>query len=201
VGSAFDRSRNPAVDLDHQATARHAATAFGRAGHRRIAIIVPDSQLAGDRDSVAGFALGAAEYDPAPLQVDTIRHDGTPEAVFRAIDRLIRFVPRVTGIYSAGGVQTVAVMTRLLQLGVHIPGEVSVVSRDDEPALDFVTPAPARYFRPPIKFARALFRQIRRQLAPVMAPPTTIYILPDFLRKGTMAARPEMASASRKARP
>jgi DNA-binding LacI/PurR family transcriptional regulator len=187
LGSAFDPTTNPAVDLDHRATARHVSATFGRLGHRRLAVIVPDSNLAGDQSSVEGFCAGAAEYEGGPLRTDTIRHDGTPAGVIHSVDRLLKLVPRPTAIFSAGGRQTIGIMTRLLQLGVRVPREISVVSRDDDHALDFVSPSPARYFRPPIKFARGVFRQIERQLTLPTQENRTILILPDFLPKATLA--------------
>lgn len=190
LGSAFDRAANPAVDLDHLATARHAAATFGRLGHRRLAVIVPDSKLAGDQGSVEGFCAGAAEYEGGPLRTDTITHDGTPAGVIQSVDRLLKLVPRPTAIFSAGGRQTIAIMTRLLELGIRVPREISVVSRDDDHALDFVSPSPARYFRPPIKFARGVFRQIERQLTLPSQENRTILILPDFQPKATVA-RPD----------
>lgn len=196
LGSAFDRTAHPAVDLDHLATARHAAATFGRLGHRRLAVIVPDSKLAGDQGSVEGFCAGAADYEGGPLQADTITHDGTPAGVIRSVDRLLKLVPRPTAIFSAGGRQTIAIMTRLLELGIRVPGQISVVSRDDDHGLDFVTPSPARYFRPPIKFARGVFRQIERQLTVTSQENRTILILPDFQPKATVA-RPENFPARR----
>jgi LacI family transcriptional regulator len=189
VGTAFDPAASPCVDIDHAATARHAASTFGRLGHHRIAVIVQDTRLAGDRASVEGFKAGARDYEGGGLQAETISHDGTPAGIFRSIDRLVSFKPRPTGIFSAGGMQTIAIMTRLLQLGVRVPEEISVISRDDDPALDFVSPAPARYYRPPIKFARGVFRQIERQLALSRTTHAPCTIFPDFLPKETVAPR------------
>lgn len=187
VGTAFDPSVSPSVDIDHRATARHAATTLGRLGHRRVAVVVEDTTLAGDKASVEGFCAGAREYEGGELQATTVRHDGTAADIFNCVDRMMKFAVRPTGIFSAGGMQTIAIMTRLLQLGVRVPQEISVISRDDDPALDFVTPAPARYFRPPIKFARGVFRQIERQLTVTRGAPTAHLILPDFLPQATLA--------------
>ena len=196
VGTAFDPTASPSVDIDHIATARHAASTFGRLGHRRIAVVVPDTLLAGDKASVEGFKAGARDHEKGELQAETISHDGTPAGIFRSIDRLMSFSPRPTGIFSAGGLQTVAVMTRLLQLGIRIPEEISVISRDDDPALDFVSPTTARYYRPPIKFARGVFRQIERQLAVPRSTHAPSLIFPDFLPKATVAP-PGAATARR----
>lgn len=188
VGTAFEPAASPSVDIDHVATARHAAATFGRMGHTRVAVVVANSTTAGDKASVEGFIGGAREFDGGGLQADTIRHDGTAADVFRWVDRIMKHSPRPTGIFSAGGMQTIAIMTRLLQLGIRVPEEVSVISRDDDPALDFVTPAPARYHRPPIKFARGVFRQIERQLSVVPDAPSAHLILPDFQPRMTLAA-------------
>lgn len=187
VGTAFDRNASPSVDIDHGATARHAATTFGRLGHTRLAVLVQDSTLAGDQESLAGFAEAAVSYKDRTLTSTTVRHDGTRDGIFRCIDRIIDFSPRPTAIFSAGGLQTVAIMTRLLERGIAVPREISVISRDDDPALDFVSPSPARYHRPPIKFARGVFLQIERQLALIRTPASTRRILPEFLRKQTLA--------------
>lgn len=187
VGTAFDPAVSPSVDIDHLATARHAATTFGRLGHRRVAVIVEDSILAGDKASVEGFCAGARDYEGGGVQATTIRHDGTPRTIFDCVDRMMKLANRPTGIFSAGGMQTIAITTRLLQLGIRVPQDVSVISRDDDPALDFVSPAPARYFRPPIKFARGVFRQIERQLTVTRGAPTAHLILPDLLPKATLA--------------
>jgi LacI family transcriptional regulator len=192
VGSAFDLGASPCVDIDHVATARHAAMVLGRAGHRRIAIIVPDSRLAGDEASVEGFNAGAKDHEGGALQADTVRHDGSPADIIRCVERMVNLRPRPTGIFSAGGMQTIDIITRLVHLGIRVPREISVISRDDDPALDFVTPAPARYSRPPIKFARGVFRQIERQLTVSQPGRRAFLILPDFLPMGTLA-RPEPA--------
>lgn len=198
VGTAFDTVASPSVDIDHVATARHAAEAFGRLGHERLAVVVPTTTLAGDHASVDGFVAGAAEFEGGHLEVATVRHDGSPAGIFRAVDRMMRLGSRPTGLFSAGGVQTIGILTRLAQLGIRVPGEVSVISRDDDPTLDFVTPAPARYFRPPIKFARGVFRQIERQLAATRPAPFAHLILPELLPKSTLARPGAGAGASRR---
>ncbi|MBI4623231.1 MAG: substrate-binding domain-containing protein [Verrucomicrobia bacterium] len=190
LGSAFDAKAHSAVDLDHMATARHAATTFGQKGHKRVAVFVRDSHLAGDQKSVEGFLAGAAGQAGGPLHADAFAHDGTPAGTFRAVDRLVKLQPRPTGIFSAGGLQTVAIMTRLFELGIRVPQEMSIISRDDDSALDFVTPTPARYSRPSEKFARGVFRQIERQLKVGEAPARTCLIYPEFLPKSTLASPP-----------
>lgn len=188
VGTAFNPRTSPSVDIDHIATARHAAAACGRLGHRRLAVIVPDSLLAGDRASEQGFLDGARDFEGGALWATALRHDGTPAGIFRCVDRLMAFAPRPTAIFSAGGMQTIAITTRLRELGVGVPGQVSVISRDDEPALDFVSPTPARYYRPPIEFARGVFRQIERQRRVAQGAPTAHLILPDLQARETLAA-------------
>lgn len=179
-------SQAASVDLDHQATGRHAATTFFRLGHRRLAIIAPDSGLAGDLATVDGFTRAAAE---AGCEASVLLHDGTPEKIARSVDRLLSLEPRPTGLLSAGGVQTIAVVTRLLERGIRIPLEISVISRDYDPTLAYVHPRLARYQRPALKFARGIVRQILHQFQPHGSPASVVRIFPDF-HPGASLARP-----------
>lgn len=190
LGSAFEAKAHSTVDLEHAATARHAATTLGRMGHKRVAVIVRDSQLAGDQKSVEGFLDGAAGQAGAPMQAEALAHDGSPADIIRAVDRIMKLSPRPTGIFSAGGLQTVTIMTRLFELGIRVPREMSIISRDDEPALDFVTPTPARYTRPSEKFAHGVLRQIERQLRFRDARARAVRLYPEFLPKSTLAPPP-----------
>jgi LacI family transcriptional regulator len=199
-GSAFHDDASLSVDLDNFATARHAAHTMRRLGHRRIALLMPRLGLAGDNMTEAGFRDGAATAPGGegggagqPVVADIIRHDGTPEGIRRALDHLLALDPRPTGIFSCRGLHTVAVMTWLHSRGLRIPEEISVISRDDDPALDFVNPVPARYHRSPAKFARAVFRLIPGCLARRHFRRKTVRIFPEFRPHGSLGAPPVTA--------
>ncbi|AHF91165.1 transcriptional regulator [Opitutaceae bacterium TAV5] len=203
-GTAFHDGASLSVDLDNFATARHAAHTMRRLGHRRIALLMPRLGLAGDNMTEAGFRDGVATAPAGegegsagagqPIAADIIRHDGTPEGIRRALDHLLALDPRPTGIFSCRGLHTVAVMTYLHSRRLRIPEEISVISRDDDPALDFVNPVPARYHRSPAKFARAVFRLIPGCLARRNFRRKTVRIFPEFRPHGSLGSPPVLRS-------
>ncbi|WP_232766628.1 LacI family DNA-binding transcriptional regulator [Geminisphaera colitermitum] len=201
-GSAYHAEASLSVDLDNHATARHAAHTLRRLGHRRIALLMPRLGLAGDSMTEDGFRAGSmnanasgsfspppppppaaavvAQHEQASVQVDIIRHDSTPDGIRASVDHLLALEPRPTGIFSCRGLHTVAVLTYLHSRGLRIPQDISLISRDEDAALDFVTPAPARYHRSPDKLARAVFRLILASLSGRKITRTTVRIFPEF---------------------
>ena len=185
VGSAFCPNQSPSVDIAHFATARHAFATFARLGHQRIAIIIDESPTAGNLASINGFLEG--ETEPPPVQADVLKHDGSPEGIRKSVNRLFAMQPRPTAIFSAGGVQTVAIITHVREQGFRIPAEMSIISRDDDPILDYVIPAPARYRREPAKFARAVLKQILTRFSSDRTPVEPMLLFPEFSPGATLA--------------
>ncbi|EIP98007.1 transcriptional regulator [Opitutaceae bacterium TAV1] len=191
LGSAFHAEASISVDLDHFATSRHAALTFRRLGHRRIALIISRLGLAGNSMAEAGFRAGAAEESGGePLVVDVIKHDDSPEGIRRSVDHLLVLKPRPTGVLSVRGLQTVSVITALLGKGLRIPGDISIISRDDDPALDFVNPVPARYYRSPSKFARLVFKLITGCLAMRNVVQKAVRVFPEFQSRESLGPAP-----------
>lgn len=185
-GSAFHPDASVSIDLDHFATGRHAAITMKRFGHRRIALIISRLELAGNTMAERGFRAGAGE----DALVDVIKHDDTPGGIRRSVDHLLGLEPRPTAILSVRGLQTVAVITYLLGRGLRIPGDISVISRDDDPALDFVNPVPTRYYRSPAKFARLVFKLILGCLSVGNTAQKAIRVFPEFQVHASMGPAP-----------
>jgi LacI family transcriptional regulator len=186
LGTAFHADASLSVDLDNHATARHAAHTLCRIGHRHIALLMPRLGLAGDNMTEDGFRAGAPH-------AGVIKHDGTPEGIRRAVDHLLALEPRPTALLSCRGLHTVAIMTCLHSRGLRIPQDISLISRDEDQALDFITPAPARYHRSPAKLAKAVFRLIPACLAGRKILRKTIRIFPEFRPHASLAPPPPRA--------
>ena len=93
-------SRHPgvalsSVDVDYSAGCRHAAGRFLANGHRHLAVVRPDTNLAGDLESVAGFQAGAGMEIPPAL------HDGSLAGICNALGRLFMRRPRPTGLFAS----------------------------------------------------------------------------------------------------
>lgn len=181
AGTRHSGSSLPQVDTDYRAASRHAAARLTALGHRHLVILAPKAQLAGDSESIAGFREGAGQ---AGVEVAT--HNDTVDGVIASLRQAMNQRPAPTGLLVLRAEHCATCLTWLLQQGVSIPGQVSLISRDDEPFLQHLHPEPTRYRRSAETFAKKLARLITTcgdGAAGVAAAPL---LMPDFVKGGTL---------------
>lgn len=148
----------PAVDVDLRAVCRHAAGLLLGRGHRRIVLAIHRGGQAGDAASEAGFTeafRGRGEGGPTPL---VVRHDGSATGVRGCLEGLMRREDRPTALIVARPAPALLALTHLQRLGFRVPGDISLVARDDDPFLEHTSPRLTRYRYDPEMHARRLFR-------------------------------------------
>ncbi len=177
TGSCAQNVSLPSIDVDYRAACRHAAGVFRQHGHQNLALVVPSDGLAGDADSEDGFIDGCRN-GPPPL---IIRHDGLRDNLIRRLDRVLRQKSPPTGFLVARAGHTLTLISYLMQRGFKIPEECAIISRDDEPFLDFVTPSVTRYRTDRQAFARRLSRTILQISRTGSISPKPIRLIPDIL--------------------
>jgi LacI family transcriptional regulator, galactose operon repressor len=118
-------------------------------GHRRIAFIGGPASVDSGRERYAGFTQALAEHGREPDPALVLR--GPYEVPFgdEAVTRLMNGVnggpgPRPTALYSANHEATFGVLSALVQFGVQVPGELSLVCHEEAPFF--------AYWHPPITF-------------------------------------------------
>jgi LacI family transcriptional regulator len=188
AGSCHPGVDLPHADLDHYALCRHAAGVLLGAGHRRIALLNERSGRAGDVESKAGFIAGVRESphpDAVPL---VVHHEHSPASLGRAVQHLFEMPGPPTALLVSNGASYLTVVSVLAQRGLLVPRDVSVVSRDDEPFLDFLVPRPTRYATDPHAFARKLLKPLRQSLAREAIVPRNTHILPAYAKGGSLGA-------------
>lgn len=156
AGSGHPGLPLPSVDLDYSAVCRHAAGLMVGRGHRRLALLVRDTQRAGDLDSAAGFLAGAARTGRRDVEAIIVRHADTAEAAHRALARIFDRPGAPTALLVAVPAFYLTVVSFLAARRLRVPHDVSLVSRDDESFLPFLTPVPARYSCRPRDYAKRL---------------------------------------------
>lgn len=182
AGSCAPEVSLPSVDIDYRATCRHAAGVFRRGGHSRLALVIPTGGLGGDEQSETGFREGAAVGN-APV---VLRHDGTPEDILLNLERSLRTPLPPTGFLVARSAHVLTVLTWLLRRGCMMPSQASIISRDDDAFLDFVTPHVARYRSNPGIFARRVSRAILQLASSGVTRLSPIQLMPRFLSGETV---------------
>jgi DNA-binding LacI/PurR family transcriptional regulator len=184
AGSRHPEIHLSSVDVDHAAGCRHAAGRFLAEGHERLAIIRPESQLAGDLQSVAGFQQGAR------ADVAQTTHNGSIRSICTSLDRLFSRAPRPTGLFVFHPTHLLTVLGWLQRRSFRVPHDVSVICRDDESFLDSVLPSPARYTLNATAFARKISRIVASLVTGASTRPQQYRILPTFVPGETLGKVP-----------
>lgn len=188
AGSVHAGLELPYQDLDHRAMCRHAAGVLLGLGHRKLALVIAKSQLAGDLESEAGFVEGVRASPREGAEASVCRHDGTPDGIAKSLRWLMEADRPPTALLVVNPFHYLAVSSRLLQLGLRIPQDVSLVSRDDDSFLPFLLPEPARYVTGPQPFAKGLARLALQLLQGQVLSEPAARIVPQFLRGGSLAS-------------
>jgi LacI family transcriptional regulator len=185
----------PYRDLDHRAMCRHAAGTLLGFGHRRLALLIAKSELAGDLESEEGFVEGVKKSPHAGVEPIVCRHDGSVEGIGHALHRLLEQRPPVTALLVANAYHYLTVVSRLAQGGRRVPHDVSVISRDDDLFLSYLAPEPARYVANANALAKSLLRPVLELLEQTAPARRGLRLLPEFASGGSLAARPAEIAA------
>jgi LacI family transcriptional regulator len=186
TGSAHPGVRLPSVDIDHRALCRHSAALFLRHGHRRLALFLEAGGHAGDAESAAGFSEGVASAPDAPEPL-VCMPERTPASIIRESKRLLARPDRPTGWLVSNSYSYLTVLSYFASIGLRVPHDISVVSRDEETFLRFMHPTPTYYSTKPTRYAQAVHQAIKRVLSGV-TDPFTIRIMPDLIPGSSVGA-------------
>jgi DNA-binding LacI/PurR family transcriptional regulator len=179
----------PSCDIDHRAMCRHAVGTLLGLGHRKVALVMSKSQLAGDLESEAGFREGVQQHSPRDVEGVCCLHDDSAVGVVQALRRMMTRTPAPTGILVANPFHCLTVMSSLFQMGLRVPSDVSVISRDDDRFLSYLVPEPTRYALAPRVIANSLFRMVLEQSQECSPKCQELRLMPELIR-GMSVARP-----------
>jgi DNA-binding LacI/PurR family transcriptional regulator len=146
-----DEPRSPdafLVGIDDHGGARQLAAHVAALGHERVAIVadrlvddsgeglasperIARSDCRVSRERVAGYIAGLDPTAPAPVYEALANF---PECGERAARELMQLEQRPTAILCATDVLAFGAMKALRELGLDVPGDVSVTGFDDVPA-------------------------------------------------------------------
>jgi len=185
AGSRHDEVHLPSVDLDYRAIGQHAAETFLAKGHRHLAFLRSVEGLAGDTETEHGFVEACHRQG---ARAEAISVGDTAERIAHSVaQRLVRS-PRPTGLLLSQAAHVLTVLGTLIQAGVAVPGDVSLISRDSESFLPFVVPTVARYEIAPTRLARNLSRQVLLMLGPRGFAARAVRLMPKFVRGVTLGS-------------
>jgi DNA-binding LacI/PurR family transcriptional regulator len=115
--------------------------------------------------------------------------------VERAVKRLVARQPRATGLLIGHAQTYLSVLSSLARLGLRTPDDISLISREDDPFLSALLPAPARYVADPRRYAQRIHRTLMAicagQTRPAFAPP----LLPELVPGGSVRTLASLPSS------
>jgi LacI family transcriptional regulator len=187
AGSLYAGVGLPCIDLDYRAICRHAAGVLLRRGHRHIALLNRESRRAGDIDSERGFLEGAQSATDPAISADVVYHRDDVDSVRTALRRLLERRETVTGIVVCNPHAYLAAASILAQRGLRIPQDISLISRNDDPFLRALAPAPARYVITTHAFAKKMSGTLLQLAQGSAVTRPRLHLLPKFSLGGSIA--------------
>jgi LacI family transcriptional regulator len=158
-------------------------------GHRRIALLNHASPRAGEVASELGFLEGVRASSEPGASAAIAYHRDDVESVARALKKLRGNKEGFpSAIIVSSSYAYLAAITLLASERLRVPHDVSLISRDDDPLLTALYPAPARYTVSPHAFAKRLIGPILHLIRRLPVARSQIYFLPKFTMGGSVAA-------------
>lgn len=169
---------------DGSATLRHAVGVLARAGHTRImAPFCFPNPLGAEtiREEFAKRGMGFRQSLHAPFW------NNDPEILRELLRTRLAAADRPTALVLTGMTAFIVLYSTLLERGLSIPRDISVVSADSDPMLAYFRPRLTHYPTPHHPLALVAARMIRARLLTPGAPPETKLLLTEYARGESVA--------------
>jgi len=183
LGSAFPGLPLTSIDSDYRSMGHHAAGLFLGKAHRRIVWMVPESRPCrghGNREDFSTASDGASGSD-----------------LIQKISQLFASPAPSTAFFVISPFATTALVTHLLSRGLRIPQDVSVITRDYDPLLEWIRPPSAHYIPPLRRIASRISRLAVEMATSSPFPLYHIQIMPQFCCSESLTVCPEIKGSNR----
>lgn len=184
-GTPHARVRLPSIDYHYEAICRHATGEFLRLGHRQVVYLTPRSAnlLGGQFASKQGFLEGfeTTQYSDANPRI--LHHDGSVNGIRTILDTLLSSRHPPTGILVSSAKSALTVLGHLINQGLRLPRDLSMMADIYEPFLSDAVPSVTSYEIDLSLYAKRLSRLTIELATTKLLPPRATYVMARF-RKG-----------------
>jgi LacI family transcriptional regulator len=180
--------KTDAVLVDNEAGAAAAVDHLVAHGHRRIGILGGPRNITTGKRRIDGFTRALETHGlrahPNLVRVGSFQRDSAMDDA-RA---LLAARPTPTAIFATNNILAEACMLALVEAGVRLPDELSLVAFDDTPWMKVVNPPLTTVRQPTTEMARAAVELLARRLkADGAAEPQTVVFDPELVVRGSVA--------------
>ncbi len=179
-GSCHPGIELPSVDFNYRAVCRHAVGQFLRRGHRRIVLLIQDSDTAGDRESAEGFKEAFQTKLGVAATPIVAYHEGTPESIRQRLHGLLKAGSAPTAFLVARSMPALMTASELMRRGWQVPRDAAIISRDSDHFHEYFSPPLARYCADPEIHARRLARILLKLVRGETNQSFRVRIMPEF---------------------
>jgi DNA-binding LacI/PurR family transcriptional regulator len=181
VGDRFENPKVSFVATDSRTGSRQAVEHLLKLGHRQIAIctnVVDDSdhadRILGYSDALTGAGL---KVDPTLI----VRTPANRPGGKQIIRRLMAGDDRPTAVYLVDPMAAVGAMHELMDMGLKVPAEVSLVGFDDGELRHLMQPTMTAVCQDAAELGREAFEMLHNIITATGKPPILRRTLPTIL--------------------
>jgi LacI family transcriptional regulator len=173
-----------AVVIDNESGARAATAHLLALGHRRIALLVVETDWTSDAGRLQGYRVAHEEAGVAVDERLIVRIElRAPDAAARIAALLD--VEGPTAIFAANNALAEVAWNVLRQRGLQLPDDVSLVAFDDVPWMSMVTPSITAVSQPTLELGRRAAQLLLRRLGEPNRPPALEVLQPTVVIRGS----------------
>jgi LacI family transcriptional regulator len=185
MGSEFPGVELCSLDYELAAVCRHAVGLFAARGHERIGFLINKPLCAGDQASEEAFREECASKGRKICPV-LLSHDGSNAGICAVLDRALRTsdLPNAMLVSHAGS--CVTMVSHLALKRKHVGRDYGFISREDDPLLEFLEPAVARYRYEPDVYSRKVLDLVAKLSHGRRIARRHIRLMPDFVEGNSM---------------
>lgn len=184
------------VVVDNQAAARSAIEHLLDLGHRQIAIVTGQLQASFDRERLAGYQQALAGRGLKPLKKLTLGGDSSYEGGRTAVAQLLRKQPGVTAIFASNNLMSMGAITAVLEAGLRLPEDISLVGFDDMEWYPIFKPAISAVAQPAYQLGQVAAQRLLERFAADSVLPCTRVVLPTQLIVRASTAVPSPSTSA-----
>ena len=175
-----------AVVIDNENGARAATAHLLELGHRRIGLLVVETDWTTDAGRLRGYLVA---HEEAGVEVDD---ELIVRIALKAPDAAARVgalldVESPTAIFAANNTLADVAWNVIRERRLALPEDISLVAFDDVPWMSMVTPEITAVAQPTVELGRRATRLLLRRLADPARPPALEVLQPTLLLRGSTA--------------
>lgn len=153
------------VVVDNQSAAHSAIEHLLELGHRDIAIITGQLQASFDRERLAGYQQALSARGLKALKRLTLCGNSSFEGGHAAVTALLRKRANVSAIFATNNLMSMGAITALLEAGVSIPDDISLIGFDDMEWYPIFKPAISAVAQPAYELGQMAAQRLLQRFA------------------------------------